>query len=199
MSNKITFHDVFLFLKTTAVGFSSGPLERDHLTTAIKSAHRPRRECVTTRGSTETGKRGRGPLPWTEPGAGIERDPCRMSGTDAPALRSESLGRYEQEGTPVFDLDILFRKKEDGELYACWHMCVCRLCMCVHVKNGACTLAEVDGEGTISVVAVKETCKPTFIGLHCEASMKWKQISPFFMASCQFYEVILIYFDRDKG
>lgn len=48
-------------------------------------------------------------------------------------------------------------------------------------------ISVVSGEGTISVVAVKKTCKPTFIGLHCDASMSWNQISHFFMPSCQCY------------
>lgn len=26
----------------------------------------------------------------------------------------------------------------------CWRECVCRLCMCVHVESGTCTLAGVD-------------------------------------------------------
>lgn len=71
------------------------------------------RDGVRTGRSTKTGRTGRGPPPRTQPGAGNERDPCRTSGTDAPAPRSESPGRYEQGGdaSKVFDLDILFSKR----------------------------------------------------------------------------------------
>lgn len=84
-----------------------GPPETDHLTPVKESAHRPRinveRDGVTTGRSTETGRTGRiGRIPprRTQPEAGNERDPCHTSVTDAPAPRSESLERYEQEGTP---------------------------------------------------------------------------------------------------
>lgn len=73
------------------------------------------RDGVKTGWSTETGRAGRGPPPRTQPGAGNERDPFRTSGTDVPAPRSESLGKYEQEAgggrLEVFDLDILFSKR----------------------------------------------------------------------------------------
>lgn len=85
-----------------------GPPETDHLTPATESARCPRshvkreedqeRAGATTRRITETGRTGRGPPPRIRPGAGNERDPCRWSGTDAPAQRSESQGRYEQKG-----------------------------------------------------------------------------------------------------
>lgn len=67
----------FLGLKSVAVGFSSGPPKKEHLTPKKKSAHCPRRDGAMTGRSTETGRTGRSPLPWTEPRAGIERDPCR--------------------------------------------------------------------------------------------------------------------------
>lgn len=93
-----------------------------------------------TRRSSETGRTGRGPPVRTQPRAGNERDPCHASGTDAPALRSESPGRYDQE--EVFGY--IVQQKEHGEMSVCWCECVCRLCMCVHVKSGTCTLARVD-------------------------------------------------------
>lgn len=80
------------------------PPETDHLTPVKESAHCPRRNMerdgVRTGQSIETGRTGRGPPLRTQPGAGNERDPFLMSGTDAPAPRSENPGRYEQEGTP---------------------------------------------------------------------------------------------------
>lgn len=78
--------------------FFSSPSETDHLTPANESAHHPRRNGVKTGLTTETGRTGRRLLPRTKPGAEIESGPCRMSGTDAPAQTSESLGRYERRG-----------------------------------------------------------------------------------------------------
>lgn len=79
----------------------SGPPEKEHLIPVKEKARRPRRNVerggVMTRRSSETGRTGRGPPVRTQPRAGNERDPCHASGTDAPALRSESPGRYEQE------------------------------------------------------------------------------------------------------
>lgn len=141
--------------------FSSGPPEKDHLTPTKQSAHCPRRDGATTGRSLETGRTGRSPLPWTEPRAGIERDPCRMSGTDAPALRSESPGRYEQEGTPPKSLIWIYCLVKGTWRDVCLLVRVCGSALYVR----SCTLAGVDGEGTISLVVVKETCKPTFIGL----------------------------------
>lgn len=87
--------------------FSLDPPETDHRTPVTESARCPRRDgertqqtdAVRTEQSTETGRTaGRGPPPRTQPEEGNEKDPCHLSGIDVPALRSESLGRYEQEG-----------------------------------------------------------------------------------------------------
>lgn len=131
--------------------FPSGPPETEHLTPVKERAHCPRRNveeraCATTGRSTETGRTGRSPPPWTQPGAGNERDPCRTSGTGAPALRSESPGRYEQEGTPPKCLIWIYclvegAWRDEGVLV---RVCVCQLCIFVHVKSGMWILAGVD-------------------------------------------------------
>lgn len=80
----------------------SSPSETDHLTHPTKeSAHHPRRNGVKTGLTTETGRTGRTGrclLPWTKPRAEIESGPSHLSGTDAPAQTSESLGRYDRRG-----------------------------------------------------------------------------------------------------
>lgn len=74
--------------------------------------------------TTESGRTGRHLLPRTKPGAEIESGPCHMSGTDAPAQTSESLGRYERRGetSDVFETYCLVEGHE--ERYSCWCKCV---------------------------------------------------------------------------
>ena len=71
---------------------------------------------MRTSQSKETGKTGGGPSHRTQPRSRNEKDPCPWSETGVPAPKSESPGRYEQEGRPppVFDLDILSNKKSMG-------------------------------------------------------------------------------------
>lgn len=86
-----------------SVFFISGLPETDQVTPATKNHHRPRRDLemarqrggVKTKWSMEPGRRGGGPPLLTCPEAGRGRDPCRTSGTGAPAPRSASRERYE--------------------------------------------------------------------------------------------------------
>lgn len=175
----------------TAAYFLSGLPETGHLTLATESARCPRshvkrveeqeRAGVTRRRILETGRTEGGPLPRTQPGAGNERDPCRWSGTDAPAQRSESRGRYEQKGresgeirtggdvSKVFDLDILFSQRSvERDECCCECVCVCFVCVFMfkmgHVHLRVRQVETFHGdEGTTSVVVVELTCKATFI------------------------------------
>ena len=84
--------------------FCSGPPETDHLTPVTENAPFPRRDGERAEGkdgerrqgewSLETG---RDPPPRTWPRAGNERDPSHSREIDTPALKRESLGRYEGE------------------------------------------------------------------------------------------------------
>lgn len=172
------YSSCFYFIFFNYYYFSSGPPETDHLTPVKESAHCPRRDGVKTGQSAGTGRTGRVPLPWTKQGAGIERDPCPMSEIDAPALRNESPGRYEQDGMPPKSLIWIYHLIKRTWRDVCLLVWLCVSALYVH----SCTLAGVNGEGTISVVAVKKSCKPTFIGLRCDARMSWNQISHFFYA-----------------
>lgn len=86
----------------------SDPPRTDHLTPATESAQCLRRDGgrvqemdgVATEQITETGRTGRGPPLQTWPGKRNERDQCHANGTDGPARKSESPGRYEQQGAP---------------------------------------------------------------------------------------------------
>lgn len=82
-------------------------------------------------------------------------------------------------------------------------MCVCRLCMFVHVRSGRCTLA---GDGCWKLqVGMREqllwwrsskTCKTNFYKtLNCEASLTWKQYSHFL---CHLVDLMYSYFDSDE-
>lgn len=88
--------------------FFSDPPETDLLTPRMESSHCPWRDgervqgkdCERTELSMETGQTRGGPSPRTYPRARNERGPYHTSGTGAPALRSENLGRFEQEMSP---------------------------------------------------------------------------------------------------
>lgn len=133
----VFFFFIVLQRKSVAVGFSSGPPETDHLTPVKESAHCPRRDGVKTGQSAGTGRTGRLHLPWTKQGAGIERDPCPMSEIDAPALRNESPGRYEQDGMPPKSLIWIYHLIKRTWRDVCLLVWLCVSALYVH----SCTLA----------------------------------------------------------
>lgn len=76
---------------------------------------------VATEQITETGRTGRGPPLQTWPGKRNERDQCRANGTDGPARKSESPGRYEQQGAPPKSLIWIYYlvKKHNKSMERC--------------------------------------------------------------------------------
>lgn len=146
-------------------------------------------DFVTTKVNMETGRTRRGPPLRTWPGAGIERGPCHLSGTDAPALRSESPERYE---CYIFDLEILFSK--DGA----WED-ECAGVSVFGYQLYACSKLDM----YMWTVGIKETCKPTFMRLHKPRPACVQPCLFFFSFSFFFYPIMLTllysYLHSDKG
>lgn len=130
-------------------GMLSGPPENDRLTPVRESTLCPKRDgkrvqerhVVKTGWSTRIGRTGKDPSLQTWPEPGNERDPCRMRETDAPALRNESLGRYEAS-SKEFYLDTLFSKRRmeklehvDPEVWM-WVSFVWMLKWDMHIRRG---------------------------------------------------------------
>jgi len=160
------------------------------------------RAGVRTGRSTETGRVGGSPLPRIrpQPGPGNGRDPCRTSEIGAPAPRSESPGRYEQEWTPPKSSIWIHYLLKGAWGDECVCVCVCVLVrMCVHMLMVRAGHVYISGGGHLIWVwgnnfsggGEGKHAKPTFISLNCGSN-----VVGFFL--CHLVDSMYSYSDHDE-